>query len=143
MTAGEWWRKCGWLDGLVERCDCAALKAAQEVLALRPAKRLPVLENVFLEMFLWRNLLSILAQIAGMDEDAPLAEMLQDALKVRDPQGLKAGQKLLDSLIGELAIDLPKFMQAPANKKAEMLLSAWGCKEEMAKLNTVERTKEL
>ncbi|UPU39307.1 AAA family ATPase [Erysipelothrix sp. Poltava] len=33
-------------------------------------------------------------------------------LKVIDPSGNKAGQTLLDSFVEELALDLPKFMEA-------------------------------
>ena len=39
-------------------------------------------------------------------------------LKVTDPSGKKAGQKLLDSFISELALDLPKFMNANDSEKA-------------------------
>ena len=33
-------------------------------------------------------------------------------LKVTDPEGQKGGQQLLDSFVEELAINLPKFMEA-------------------------------
>ena len=36
------------------------------------------------------------------------------ALKVTDPTGKAAGQRLLDQFIEKLALDLPKFMEDPA-----------------------------
>ena len=56
-------------------------------------------------------------------------------LKVYDPQGNKAGQALLDELIGHLALDLPKFLQAGDRDKAEMLLQILGIGPELAKLD--------
>ena len=38
------------------------------------------------------------------------------SLKVIDQHGNKAGQALLDSLIGKLALDLPKFLNASAKE---------------------------
>lgn len=61
------------------------------------------------------------------------------ALRVRDPEGKKAGQKLLDSFIGELAIDLPKFLSASGAKKAEMLLGALGCRDEVVTFDREEK----
>ena len=43
-------------------------------------------------------------------------------LKVTDPSGKKAGQQLLDSFIVQLALDLPKFMEASGKEKAQTLL---------------------
>ena len=56
-------------------------------------------------------------------------------LKAYDPQGNKAGQALLDELIGHLALDLPKFLQAGDRDKAEMLLQILGIGPELAKLD--------
>ena len=44
-------------------------------------------------------------------------------LKVMDPSGSKAGQKLLDSFIEQLALNLPKFMEASPAEKGKTLLS--------------------
>ena len=41
------------------------------------------------------------------------------ALHVIDPSGQKAGQQLLDSFIEKLALNLPKFMDARNDEKAE------------------------
>ncbi len=56
-------------------------------------------------------------------------------LKVIDQYGNKAGQALLDELIGQLAIDLPKFIHADGRKKAETLLQIIGVGDELAKLD--------
>ena len=56
-------------------------------------------------------------------------------LKVIDQYGNKAGQALLDELIGQLALDLPKFIQADGRQKAETLLKIIGVGEELAKLD--------
>ena len=40
-------------------------------------------------------------------------------LKVTDPSGKKAGQQLLNCFIEQLALDLPKFMQASGKEKAQ------------------------
>lgn len=61
-------------------------------------------------------------------------------LKVTDAQGNKGGQQLLDEFIEELALDLPKFMQASNREKAQTLLQIIGVGEELAKLE-MEETK--
>ena len=43
-------------------------------------------------------------------------------LKVTDPNGKKAGQQLLNEFIEQLALDLPKFMNASGKEKADVLL---------------------
>lgn len=48
------------------------------------------------------------------------------ALKVSDPTGKRSGQKLLDELIEELALNLPKFLQAKDAEKALILLRILG-----------------
>lgn len=53
------------------------------------------------------------------------------SLKVIDQYGNKAGQELLDELIGQLALDLPKFMQANAKEKAESLLKVIGVGDQL------------
>ncbi|MHA6258328.1 AAA family ATPase [Sporosarcina sp. CAU 1771] len=52
-------------------------------------------------------------------------------LKVVDPNGEKAGQQLLDSFVGELAIDLPKFMNSTSKEKANTLLQIIGVGEQL------------
>ncbi len=59
-------------------------------------------------------------------------------LKVVDAQGNKGGQQLLDEFIEELALDLPKFMQASNKEKAQTLLQIIGVGEELSKLETEE-----
>lgn len=59
-------------------------------------------------------------------------------LKVTDTQGNKGGQQLLDEFIEELALDLPKFMQASNKDKAQTLLQIIGVGEELARLEADE-----
>lgn len=49
------------------------------------------------------------------------------------------GQRLLNSFIGELALDLPKFLESNAQDKARMLLGALGAKEALEKLQNEEK----
>ena len=58
------------------------------------------------------------------------------ALKVIDPSGNKGGQQLLDGFTEQLALNLPKFMQATDREKAETLLSILGVGEELAALDS-------
>lgn len=48
------------------------------------------------------------------------------ALKITDPNGNKAGQQILNGFIEELALDLPKFMEASNKEKANILLRIIG-----------------
>lgn len=57
------------------------------------------------------------------------------ALKVTDPSGNKGGQALLTSLIGQLALDLPKFLAGTDKDKAEALLSILGVGDALAELD--------
>ena len=59
-------------------------------------------------------------------------------LKVTDAQGNKGGQQLLDEFIEELALNLPKFMQASNKEKAQTLLQIIGVGEELLKLESEE-----
>ena len=61
------------------------------------------------------------------------------ALKVIDPQGNRAGQKLLDSFLSELALDLPKFMQASDREKADTLLRIIGVGEQLTQMEQEEK----
>ena len=59
-------------------------------------------------------------------------------LKVTDPNGNKAGQQLLDEFIEELALDLPKFMNANNKEKASILLKIIGVEDQLIELNHEE-----
>lgn len=59
-------------------------------------------------------------------------------LKVIDPSGNKAGQTLLDSFVEELALDLPKFMEATSKEKARTLLEIIGVGDKLFELDTLE-----
>lgn len=59
-------------------------------------------------------------------------------LKITDPSGEKAGQKLLDSFISELALDLPKFLNSSNKDKARTLLEVIGVEKELAELELKE-----
>lgn len=59
-------------------------------------------------------------------------------LKVIDPTGNKAGQALLDSFVEELALDLPKFMEATSKEKARTLLEIIGVGDKLFELDTLE-----
>lgn len=62
------------------------------------------------------------------------------ALHVIDPSGQKVGQQLLDSFIGQLALNLPKFLAASSKEKSELLLQIIGVGEELAKLEQTEKS---
>jgi len=60
-------------------------------------------------------------------------------LKVIDPNGQKHGQQLLDSFIEELAIDLPKFLNANNKEKANILLRIIGVGDQLFELERKEQ----
>lgn len=60
-------------------------------------------------------------------------------LKVIDPNGHKGGQQLLDSFVEELAIDLPKFINASNREKANILLQIIGVGSTLHELETKEK----
>ncbi|MGX8719846.1 MAG: AAA family ATPase [Eubacteriales bacterium] len=62
------------------------------------------------------------------------------SLKVTDPSGRKAGQKLLNEFIEPLALNLPKFLNASDKEKGETLLRIIGVGEELAELDRKEST---
>ncbi len=62
------------------------------------------------------------------------------ALHVIDPSGQKAGQQLLDSFIEKLALNLPKFMEARNDEKAETLLQIIGVGDQLAILDREEKS---
>lgn len=57
------------------------------------------------------------------------------SLKVVDQGGTKSGQALLDELIAELALDLPRFLQASGKEKAETLLRIIGVGDQLRALD--------
>ena len=59
-------------------------------------------------------------------------------LKVTDPDGKKSGQQLLNEFVGQLAIDLPKFMEASGKEKAQTLLQIIGVGNQLAELEQEE-----
>lgn len=59
-------------------------------------------------------------------------------LKVIDPDGKKAGQQLLNSFVEQLALDLPKFMDASAADKAKTLLQVIGVGDKLWELERQE-----
>lgn len=61
------------------------------------------------------------------------------ALKVADPTGQRAGQQLLNSFVEELALNLPKFMEASGKEKADTLLKIIGVGEQLAVLELREK----
>ncbi|GAA0382459.1 AAA family ATPase [Paenibacillus motobuensis] len=60
-------------------------------------------------------------------------------LKVIDPSGQKAGQQLLDSFVEELAINLPKFLNATSKEKANILLQIIGVGNQLHELEQKEQ----
>lgn len=60
------------------------------------------------------------------------------ALKVTDPDGNKAGQQLLNEFVEQLAIDLPKFMEASGKEKAQTLLKIIGVGDRLSELEKEE-----
>lgn len=61
------------------------------------------------------------------------------ALKVIDPQGNRSGQALLDSFISELALNLPKFLNASDKEKADTLLQIIGVGDKLAQMENEEQ----
>ena len=61
------------------------------------------------------------------------------ALKVTDPKGGKGGQKLLDEFVEQLAIDLPRFMDATPKEKAQTLLAIIGVGDKLTELEAEEK----
>lgn len=61
------------------------------------------------------------------------------ALKVTDPSGARSGQRLLDSFVEKLALDLPKFMQQSSREKASAILRALGIEDRLADIDRREK----
>lgn len=60
-------------------------------------------------------------------------------LKVTDPSGRRGGQQLLNEFVEQLALDLPRFMQASSREKANTLLQIIGLREQLAALEGREQ----
>lgn len=60
-------------------------------------------------------------------------------MKVIDPSGQKAGQKLLDSFVEEFALNLPKFMESSNADKARTLLQIIGVGDKLAEFEKKEQ----
>jgi len=60
-------------------------------------------------------------------------------LKVLDPSGNKAGQSLVDEFVGQLALNLPKFLQASSKDKAQTLLQIIGVGDKLYELEQKEQ----
>lgn len=61
------------------------------------------------------------------------------SLKVTDPEGNKGGQQLLNEFVEQLALDLPKFMEASGKEKAETLLKIIGVGDQLSVLDKEEK----
>lgn len=59
-------------------------------------------------------------------------------LKVTDPSGKKGGQQLLNEFVNQLALDLPKFMEASGKEKADILLQIIGIGDQLHQLEQQE-----
>lgn len=59
-------------------------------------------------------------------------------LKITDPNGSKSGQQLLNEFISELALDLPKFINAGSRERAELLLKVIGVGDILAQYDCEE-----
>ena len=60
-------------------------------------------------------------------------------LKVIDPKGRKGGQQLLNEFVEQLALDLPKFIQASNKEKAQTLLQIIGVGDKLFELEQQEK----
>ena len=63
------------------------------------------------------------------------------SLKVIDSTGNKGGQQLLNSFIEQLALDLPKFLNASSKEKADTLLKIIGVGDKLYELEREEALK--
>ena len=63
------------------------------------------------------------------------------SLTVTDREGARHGQELLDALVSQIAIDLPKFYNASAKDKAHMILDTLGIEDKLAELTRREKEK--
>ena len=61
------------------------------------------------------------------------------SLKVTDPSGNKGGQQLLNEFVEQLALNLPKFMEASGREKAQTLLKIIGVGDQLDVLDKKEK----
>lgn len=61
------------------------------------------------------------------------------ALKVVDTTGKRSGQQLLNEFVEQLAIDLPRFLQASNREKADTLLQVIGVGDQVRSLEVKEK----
>lgn len=61
------------------------------------------------------------------------------SLKVTDASGQRAGQTLLNAFVEQLALDLPRFMQASGKEKAATLLRIIGLEDQVDALDRQEK----
>lgn len=61
------------------------------------------------------------------------------SLKVIDPEGRKAGQKLIDSFVESFALNLPAFMEMNDREKAKVLLNILGIGEQLMQMENDEK----
>lgn len=61
------------------------------------------------------------------------------ALKVVDTTGKRSGQQLLNEFVEQLAIDLPRFLQASNREKADTLLQVIGVGDQVRNLEVKEK----
>jgi hypothetical protein len=59
---------------------------------------------------------------------------------VTDPTGRRGGQQILNGFVEQLALDLPKFLQAGDKEKADTLLKIIGVGEQLAQADRTIRT---
>lgn len=64
---------------------------------------------------------------------------VNSSLKVIDPQGKKGGQQLLNEFVGQLALDLPQFMESSSKDKGKTLLNIIGVGDKLAELEKKEQ----
>lgn len=62
-------------------------------------------------------------------------------LKVTDPSGKKGGQQLLNEFVSQMALDLPKFMEASGREKAQTLLQIIGVGDQLSQLEREEKER--
>ena len=60
-------------------------------------------------------------------------------LKVTDPEGNKGGQQLLNEFVEQLALNLPKFMEANGKEKADTLLKIIGVGDRLTQMEQQEK----
>ena len=61
------------------------------------------------------------------------------ALKVTDPEGKRSGQQLLNQFVEQLALNLPRFMEAGEREKADILLKIIGVGDQLDRLEREEK----